>query len=261
MGGQFGQPLRWGNGLTAQIQLHDVSLAATVGVKDILTELSFEISAGEFIALVGPSGAGKTSLMRLLNRLIDPTRGSIQFEGLDIAQIPVIQFRQQVTLAPQEPRLLGMTVQETMAYPLLLRSLPQRQIHQRIGEWLDRLQIPQDWRDRTALQLSVGQRQRVAIARALAIQPKVLLLDEPTSSLDPGQASRLLAQLANLTQRQQTTIVMSNHQLDLVQDVCSRVISLDQGRIVNDLAAETVDWPSLRQSIIQIEQQTAEEWE
>ncbi|MCG8363927.1 MAG: ATP-binding cassette domain-containing protein [Pseudanabaenales cyanobacterium] len=261
MDGQCGQRLFWGKGLAAQIQLHHVSLAAPVGVMDILTEISFEISAGEFIALVGPSGAGKTSLMRLLNRLIDPTQGAIHFEGLDLCQISVIQHRQQVTLVNQEPRLLGMTVQETMSYPLLLRGLNPTQAQQRIAAWLERLEIPTDWLDRTELQLSVGQRQRVAIARALAIQPKVLLLDEPTSALDPGQASRLMAQLATLAQQQQTTILMSNHQLELIQGSCSRVIYLDQGRIVEDLPAVKVDWTSLRQSIVQTEKQAAEEWE
>ena len=261
MDGLFGQRLPWDKVLAAQIQLHHVGLAASVGVMDILTEISCEISGGEFIALVGPSGAGKTSLMRLLNRLIDPTQGAIYFEGLDISQIPVIQLRQQVMLVNQEPRLLGMTVQEAISYPLLLRGLTPNQVQQSIGQWLERLQIPLDWLDRTELQLSVGQRQRVAIVRALVTQPKILLLDEPTSALDLGQASRLLTQLANLAQQKQMTILMSNHQLDLVQEFCSRVISLNQGRIIEDLPAIKVDWTALRWSIEQTEKQETAEWE
>ena len=236
MAGLFGQRLAWGK-MAAQIQLHHVGLTAATGGVDILTEISCQISAGEFIALVGPSGAGKTSLMRLLNRLSDPTRGAVHFEGRDISQISVIQHRQQVTLVNQEPRLLGMTVQEAISYPLLLRGLTPNQAQQSIGKWIERLQIPADWLNRKELQLSVGQRQRVALVRALVIQPKVLLLDEPTSALDLGQASRLLIQLAKLAQQKQMTILMSNHQLDLVQEFCSRVIYLNQGRIVEDLPA------------------------
>ena len=199
--------------------------------------------------------------MRLLNRLIDPTQGVIYFEGVDISQISVIQLRQQVMLVNQEPRLLGMTVQETIAYPLLLRGLPPKQAQQSIGKWLERLQIPTDWLSRTEGQLSVGQRQRVAIARALITQPKVLLLDEPTSALDLGRAADLLTQLANLAHQEQMTILMSNHQLDLVEEFCSRVIYLNQGRIIADRPVAKVDWTSLRKSIIEREKQESEEWD
>lgn len=245
---------------TAQLRLEQVDLSVSVGSHYLLKDISLEVFKGDRIAIVGPSGAGKTSLLRLLNRLSEPTAGSIYLENQEYRQIPVLQLRQQVTLVLQESKLLGMTVREALAYPLVLRGLPQPQIQQRLSHWTEQLQIPEDWLGRTEMQLSVGQRQLVAIARALVIQPKILILDEPTSALDAGRSSHLIQVLAQMALSRQTTILMANHQLELAQLFCTRVVHLQRGQLVQDTPNLALDWAKLRETFSQAEAQTAEEW-
>lgn len=237
-----------------------MGLSASVGSHHLLKDISFEVFTGDRIAIIGPSGAGKTSLLRLLNRLSEPTTGSIYLENQEYRQIPVLQLRQQITLVSQESKLLGMTVQEALAYPLVLRNLPRSQIQQRLSDWIEQLHIPGDWLGRTEVQLSVGQRQLVAIARALVIQPKILLLDEPTSALDAGRASYVLQVLTQLVESSQTTIIMVNHQLELAQSFCSRVLYLQHGQLIQDTPSPALDWAKLRETFIRAEAQAAEEW-
>lgn len=244
-----------------QLRVDGVSLAAPVGLSYLLQNISFEVFSGERIAIVGASGAGKTSLLRLLNRLSEPTKGAIYLEEQDMRKIPVIQLRQQVTLLMQEAKLLGMTVQEAIAYPLVLRRHEPQQIQERIFYWIEQLRIPQDWLGRTEVQLSAGERQLVAIARALVIQPKILLLDEPTSNLDPGRANFVLNLLQQLQEREQTTILMVNQQLEQAQQFCKRVLHLHQGQLIQDLPATQVDWLQLRENLIEIERFAAQEWD
>ena len=244
---------------TAQLRLEQVSLSASVGTHYLLNDISFEVFKGDRVAIVGSSGAGKTSLLRLLNRLSEPSAGSIYLENQQYPQIPVTQLRQQVTLVPQETKLLGMTVQEALAYPLVLRDLPRSQRLQQISHWIEQLHIPSEWLERTEVQLSMGERQLVGIARALVIQPKILLLDEPTSALDIGRASHLLQVLTQLATTRQTTIFMVNHQLELAQLFCTRVLHLQQGQLIQDAPNGQLDWAKLR-DLIQAEAQTADEW-
>lgn len=247
-------------GQTIQMRLEQVSLAASVGSHYLLSDISFDVFEGDRIGIVGPSGSGKTSLLRLLNRLSEPTQGQIFFEARAIQQIPVIQLRQQVTLVPQESKLLGMTVQEALTYPLMLRGIPRSTIQQRLSDWIERLRLPLDWLERTEAQLSSGQRQWVAIARALVIQPKVLLLDEPTSALDVGRGSHLLKVLTELAQGGQMTILMANHQLELAEQFCTRVLYLHNGTLTQDTPASQTNWPMLRERLVQAEAQEAQEW-
>ncbi|WP_414859102.1 ATP-binding cassette domain-containing protein [Nostoc sp. KVJ3] len=212
-------------------------------------------ACGERIAIVGPVGAGKTSLLRLINRLIEPTSGKIYLENQEYRQIPVIQLRQMVVLVLQESKLLGMTVQQALAYPLVLRGLPKQTIQERISYWTEQLHIPNEWLGRTEVQLSAGQRQIVAIARALLIQPKILLLDEPTSALDAGTASHLMQVLIQLSQAHQTTILMVNHQLELAQIFCTRLLHLQQGHLSANQTVSEINWLELRQSLIKAETQ------
>jgi D-methionine transport system ATP-binding protein len=247
-----------------QLQLKQVSLVSSIKRvitgAPILTDISFEVFQGDRIAIIGPSGAGKTSLLRLLNRLTEPTGGRIYLENQDYQKIPVLQLRRQVMLVAQEPKLLGMTVQQALGYPLTLQQLPQRQIQERLDAYREQLHIPEDWLERTELQLSVGQRQLVAIARALVTQPKILLLDEPTSALDAGTASHVLNVLADLTQKDRMTIVMVNHQLDMAHRFCTRVLYLQEGQLLQDTPVSQINWEHLRDTLVQAEAQSSQEW-
>ncbi|NES22233.1 MAG: ATP-binding cassette domain-containing protein [Symploca sp. SIO3E6] len=247
-----------------QLQLKQVSLVTSIKGQvtgaPILTDISFEVFPGDRICLIGPSGAGKSSLLRLLNRLREPNQGEIYLENRDIRRIPILELRRQVMLVAQEPKLLGMTVKEALAYPLLLQHLPQSTINERIETYREQLLIPAEWLERTELQLSLGQRQLVAIARALVAQPKILLLDEPTSALDAGIASRLLSSLTELALQDKMTIVMVNHQLDIAQLFCTRVLYLQNSQLLQDTPANQIDWQQLREQLVQAEAQAAQEW-
>jgi D-methionine transport system ATP-binding protein len=228
---------------------------------NLLHDISFEVFAGDRIAIVGASGAGKTTLLRLLNRLSEPTKGRLLLDGQPYSSIPTVQLRQQVVLVLQESKLLGMTVQEAIAYPLKLRGWGQKEITQRVSEWLERLHIPPEWRDRTEQQLSVGQRQLVAIARALAIAPPLLLCDEPTAALDIGRTQQVLRVFTELSETRQMTILMVNHQLDLAKQLATRVLHLQNGTLMADQAAASIDWIGLEHHLNQVEQIQAAEWD
>jgi D-methionine transport system ATP-binding protein len=226
----------------------------------ILQDIAFDVFPGDRIAILGPSGAGKTALFKLINRLIEPTRGKIFLDNQEYRQIPIVQLRQVVTLVLQESKLLGMTVEQALDYPLVLRGLPKQTIQQRVSYWMEQLRIPSDWLGKTEVQLSAGQRQLVAIARALVIQPKILLLDEPTSALDIDTASHLMEVLTQMAPTHHTTILMVNHQLELAQLFCTRLLHLQQGRLLADQTASEIDWFNLRASLMHAEAQASEEW-
>lgn len=248
----------------AQLRLQQVSLATpargAMPGTTILTEVSFEVCQGDRIVIVGPSGAGKTSLLRLLNRLIDPTSGTIYLEEQDIRKIPILQLRRDVMLVLQEPKLLGMTVQDALAYPLVLQQLPKRVIAERVETSREQLHIPAEWLERTELELSVGQRQLVAIARALVVQPKILLLDEPTSALDAGTASYVLSVLADLAGAGKMTMLMVNHQLDMAERFCTRVLYMQNGQLLQDSLDVQVNWEQLRETLVQAEAKASQDW-
>jgi D-methionine transport system ATP-binding protein len=214
--------------------------------RTLLTDISVAIAQGSKTALIGATGSGKTTFLRLLNRLTDPSAGVISLNGKNIQEIPIQTLRRRVLLVPQEPSLLGMTVAEAIAYPLKLQNFTQSEIDTRSQKWLEKLQIERKLLNRSELELSLGQRQWVAIARALMMEPEILLLDEPTSALDRGLSHLLLDTLTELTQLPQpVTVVMINHQLDLVQTWCDRLICLHKGQLVQDTEANLVNWQDI----------------
>jgi D-methionine transport system ATP-binding protein len=222
---------------------------------NLLQDISTDFRSGEVVGIVGATGAGKTSLLRLLNRLVDPTQGTLLWQSQPYSQIPVQQLRQQIMLIPQEPKLLGMTVAQAIVYGLQLRQLSQ-EIQSRSAQWQQRLQIPHDWLDKTEASLSIGQRQWVTIARGLICETPVVLLDEPTAHLDDRYCN-LLRQV--LTPRPQGLIVIASHDIDWLSQQCDRVLYLQQGRLVKDLN-QTIDWHDLSKQIQVLEQAIEDEW-
>jgi D-methionine transport system ATP-binding protein len=242
-----------------QLRLDGVSLKTPIASSYLLDNISFQVNKGDRVAIVGPSGAGKTTLLRLLNRLATPTSGSIYLENTEYRQIPAIELRRQITLVIQESKLLGMSVRESLAYPLKLRGVNSSNIAQRISEVIEQLHIPEEWFNRTELQLSTGQKQLVAIARGIILQPKILLLDEPTSALDAGKAAHILQILTDLT-NSNTTIIMVNHQLELAEQFATRVLYLQGGKLIENSISHDMNWLQLRQTLIQAEAEAQQEW-
>lgn len=195
--------------------------------------LSLEIAAGETVAIVGPSGAGKTTLFQLLLRFYDPESGHIRFDGCDIAQLDPVALRRHIGLVAQEPVIFGATVAENIRYGRPEAGDAEVQAAAEAAAAHGFIQaLPQGYDTylgERGVRLSGGQRQRIAIARALLRDPPVLLLDEATSSLDAESERKLQAALEHLMQGR-TTLVIA-HRLATVQKA-DRIVVMDQGRIV-----------------------------
>jgi D-methionine transport system ATP-binding protein len=227
-------------------KLERVSLTVPTQASPLLREISLTVQAGDRWGLIGIAGAGKTSLLRLLNRLSEPTSGAISFQGQDIRKINIYDLRRQVVLVAQEAKLLGMSVEQAIAYPLTLAKLPPEQVKQRLEDWKNRLRLPTDWLQRQDFQLSVGERQWVSLLRGLIMQPPVLLLDEPTTAVD-GDRTRLLIEALQTSGQ---TVIMTSHQHDLIKQFCDRVVCLHRGEIIAQGLTNQFDWqkiPSSRQ--------------
>jgi D-methionine transport system ATP-binding protein len=246
--------------LSPILRLEQVMLQASLGAGLLLQDISIAVQPGEIINIVGASGSGKTSLLRLLNGLVSPSQGKIYLEEILFEEYTPVELRRRLVLAPQEPKLLGMKVIDTLSYPLQLQQLAESKIHVQVNAWLDLLHIPAEWLTKTELQLSQGQRQLVAIARALMMKPQVILLDEPTSALDIGTATHLLRVLKKLNQDQNLTIMMVNHQLELIQNFGDRLLLFNQGKLLEDLPATKINWQKVSQKIFQLQSEEAQEW-
>ena len=188
------------------------------------------IYPGEVLSLIGPNGAGKTTLLHCLNLLIRPTRGELFFEGQAIQRADGLAVRRQMSLVMQEPLLLNTSVRNNVATGLRLRSLPRSEIRQRVDTWLDRLGI-RSLEKRSAARLSGGEAQRVSLARALVLNPKVLFLDEPFSSLDAPSRAQFLLDLHRLLKEGQQTSVFVTHDRDEALQLSDRIAVLIQGKL------------------------------
>ncbi|NEQ53950.1 MAG: ATP-binding cassette domain-containing protein [Leptolyngbya sp. SIO3F4] len=230
------------------LEFTDVSLRAGIGIGLLLEKVSFAIAPQSRLAIVGPSGAGKTSLLRLMNRLSDPTNGQIIYRQQPLTQYPIVELRRHIGLVMQDSRLLGQSVEDALCYPARLRGVGAASARRAIQPWLEQLKIPQDWLGRQALELSAGQRQRVAIARTLATKPDIILLDEPTAAQDMGYAHHLLNYFLDTDNA--STVVMVNHQLELIAEWATHVLHLHQGKLISYQPVSQVDWSILKRNII-----------
>lgn len=197
-------------------------------------DVTLEIQPGEFVVFIGPSGCGKTTTMKMINRLIDPTEGRILVEGEDISKQDPIQLRRRIGYVIQEIGLLPhMTVAENIALVPRLQKWPKARQMERVGELLDMVGLdPATTMHKYPRQLSGGQRQRIGVARALAVDPPIMLMDEPFGALDPITREQMQDEFIKLQQRVQKTIVFVTHDMDEALKFASRIVILDKGRIV-----------------------------
>jgi cell division transport system ATP-binding protein len=203
---------------------------------EVLRELSFVVPEGAFRWLLGPSGAGKTSLLRLMYLAVRPTRGRVMLLGTDVVKqkrraLP--KLRRRIGVVFQEFRLLGhLSAYDNVALPLRLAGRPEGQISADVTEMLKWVGLAKR-ADARPPQLSGGEQQRVAIARAVVIRPSLLLADEPTGNLDDVQAERLM-QLFREMNRLGTTVVVATHNQGLVSQLNAPLLRLQHGRLVQD---------------------------
>jgi len=219
-------------------------LTLSRGGSPVLRDVSLAIEKGEVFMLIGPSGSGKSSLLRCLNRLEEPPPGSVFFNGTDITTRPVTEIRCRVGMVFQQAAMFPGTVGDNVAYGPAMRgeTLPP----ERVRELLDMVALDDPGiAEKSAAELSGGQAQRVTIARALANDPAVLLLDEPTSALDPIATRAIEETLLGLRDRIGLTLVWVSHLVDQARRVGDRVLLLNEGRVVRIASAGEMLDPEL----------------
>ncbi len=198
----------------------------------VLHDINLAIDPGEIVCLLGPSGSGKSSLLRCLNRLTEPAPQTIFLDGEEITSLDVLALRRKVGMVFQSPALFPGTVAENIAFGPELTGQALSQA--RIAKLLELADLPASYADRPADELSGGEAQRVSIARALANEPQTLLLDEPTGALDPAARRHIWQTIAKLRQELGLTVLWVTHYMEEVQAVADRVYLLLDGRIADE---------------------------
>jgi len=201
-----------------------------------LLDVSLHVHVGERVALLGPNGAGKTTLVLHLNGILIPQQGSIRISGLPVARNDLLEVRRRVGVVFQDPddQLFMPTVREDVSFGPMNLGMDGTELSNRVEEAMDAVGVA-DLADRPPAHLSFGQKRRVAIAGVLAMGPEIIVLDEPTSNLDPATRRELGGILADLG----VTQLIVTHDLPFALEMCPRSVVLDEGRIVAD--APTAD--------------------
>ena len=211
----------------------------TVGIcqvferKDILNNIDLEIDKGEVFTLIGPTGAGKTTLIRILALLDKPYTGRYYFDGTDLTGPQSLQFeaRRRTAYVQQRPIVFAMNVFDNVACGLKWRHIQSAVIKRRVDKVLELVGMADYW-NRTAKTLSGGEIQRVAIARAIVTEPEVLFLDEPTANMDPVSTAKIEKVLELLISERKTTIIMTTHNMSQGQRLASRLGVIISGKLI-----------------------------
>jgi len=225
--------------MTTAIEFRDVSFATSQG-RTLLDGISFKVEKATTTAVLGRSGSGKTTLLRSVNRLLEPTGGSVLLDGKDVRDANLISLRRGIGYAIQENGLFPhFTVERNVGLVLEAEGRPREERIRRSHELLEAVGLsPANFAQRYPHQLSGGQRQRVGLARALAAQPGVLLMDEPFGALDPLTRSEMQDMLRVLLDRLKIAVLLVTHDLDEALYLADRIVLLEDGKIVADMEPE-----------------------
>ncbi|MCX7615759.1 MAG: energy-coupling factor transporter ATPase, partial [Clostridiales bacterium] len=204
--------------------------------KKALDDINLEIEDGEFIGLIGHTGSGKSTLIQQLNGLLKPTSGKVYIDDISITDkgISLKNVRQKVGIVFQYPehQLFEETIYKDIAFGPTNLGLSHEEIEKRVKRAMDFVGLDfETYKDRSPFELSGGQKRRVAIAGVLAMEPKVLILDEPTAGLDPKGRDEVLKQIKRMHKEYKMTIIMVSHSMDEVAQLADRLIVLDKGKI------------------------------
>ena len=222
------------SGVGAEIAFDRATKRYPSRVEPAVRELTLTIPAGEICCLVGPSGAGKTTAMKMVNRLIDISEGDILIGGTSVRSLDVTELRRGIGYVIQQVGLFPhMSVADNVATVPRLLGWPKQRTAERVDELLDLVELPaEDYRGRFPAQLSGGERQRVGLARALAADPPVMLMDEPFGALDPITRARLQHELLRIQHEVRKTIVFVTHDIDEAILLGDRIAILREGGVL-----------------------------
>ena len=194
--------------------------------KPVLRSINLDVKKGEIMALVGPSGSGKSTLLRCLNRLIEADKGDILYNQKNITEIPPIDLRREIVLVHQESVMLPGTVFDNVAFgPSLIKDVDKNHIKKCLKD----AGLSEDFLEKDASKLSGGEKKRVALARALALEPNVLLLDEPTSGVDPKKVTTVERSIVEFSKKRKLTVLWVTHYVEQAKRVSSRIANLKDG--------------------------------
>ena len=223
------------------IELKDVNKRYKNGVT-ALCDVNVEIKKGEFVFVIGASGSGKSTFIKLLYREEKPTKGSVFVGGINVAKLrngKVYKLRRKLGIVFQDYKLLTKkTVYENVAFALKMYGLNNNEIRTKTIKALEQVGLKDKWRSFPD-QLSGGEQQRVSIARAIVNEPKVLICDEPTGNLDPVTSLDVMKVIDEINKELGTTIIMATHDKEIVNKFKKRVLVLDKGILVSDMAKGT----------------------
>jgi cobalt/nickel transport system ATP-binding protein len=213
------------------IEAEAVSFAYPGGIR-ALEDLSFHAGAGEMVAVMGANGSGKTTLMKVLMRLLHPQQGRVRLGTTDVADLASAELYRRIGMVFQNPvdQLFATSVRQDVAFGPRNMGLAESEIAARVDEALEAAGAT-DLADRSIHQLSYGQQKRVCLAGVLAMQPAILVLDEPTAGLDPAGESQMIELLVRLNRERNITTILATHCVDLLPVLVDRIYVLAQGRV------------------------------
>ena len=221
----------------AIIEIKNLTYTYPGAPKPSIDDVSIKIEKGEFVLITGPSGCGKTTLCRTFNGLVPhfyqgELKGEISVAGIDTLQHHTYEMAKHVGLVFQNPenQLFALSIEKDVAFGLENNGVPREEMRQKVDWALNQTGI-YDIRERSPHEISGGQQQRVAIASVLAMQPEIIVLDEPTSFLDPLSAEKIFEVIYRLNKKQGITVVLVEHRLDLTAKYADHLIVMDKGRV------------------------------
>ena len=218
------------------------NITAAYGNKDVLMHFNLEIARGEFVMLIGTSGCGKTTALKLMNGLLRPKEGSVVVNGNDLSRTDLTALRRNLGYVVQETGLFPhLTIEKNISYVAdLSRKKDSKAIQNRVTQLLQLVELPEEIRRRYPDELSGGQKQRVGIARALMNSPEILLMDEPFGAVDEITRRRLQEEIGKIHRQQGETIVFVTHDIDEAPRLGTRIVVMDAGRIIQARTPEEI---------------------
>lgn len=238
----FVASMSFGKGVYMASVIEFQEVDKTFGETSVVKGLNLSIETGQLVTLIGPSGCGKTTTLKMINRLIEPTGGNILVSGVDTRRVNPVELRRNIGYVIQQIGLFPhMTIEENIALVPKLNGIPKETYQRRANELLDMMGLdPSVYGTRYPRELSGGQQQRVGVARALAADPKIILMDEPFSALDPISREQLQDELSKLQAELKKTIVFVTHDMDEALKIADQIVLMQGGYIVQHDVPERI---------------------